>query len=268
LSEREDDRDLFTQAVEAAILEDQLCIAIVTSRTQASFESKGVPYGAGKTTLAMREAYHFLRLDPVTKRYFDTALDQKVLANWDPVFANMWYYPSKILKSVEQARLSRTRISIGIWDDTQYSAGAQSGLPPALRDLVGDITTERPELGLLIMTAPSINDIHAVLRPLIQFELIVHRRGYFEVQKVKHRKNFANPKKDFVKLDYVSGQDPSEQDEPDFDPLPAAVQTKYDEWRAEQKGMRRGRIISALERYERTVQKTVDAPTIGAKNQW
>lgn len=261
---REDvSKDLFTRAVEEAITSPKgLVIAAITSNTQASFESDMTPYGAGKTTLMLRLMYHFNHFDPETRRYYDYGLDENDISNWETTNANLWYYPSRILKSMEKAVAEHRRILSGGWDDAQYTAGAKTGLPAAIEELVGDLTTDRPEIGVLFLSTPNVMSIAAAIRNLIQYELIVHSRGRYEVQRVSYRKNFQNPKKDWMRLEYVSGLGRDEKEEPDFAALPSAEQKWYDDWRAEQKGYKRRRTIATLERFERVNRpgEVVDEP--------
>ena len=248
-------KDVFTKACEEAIASPKgLVIAAITSNTQASFESDQTPYGAGKTTLAMHLSYHFNHFDPETKRYYDSALDKDDIKNWGTTNDNMWYYPSRILKSMDKAVAEHRRLLSGVWEDVQYTAGAQTGLPAAIEELVGDLTTDRPEIGVLFLTMPNVMGVAAAIRNLIQFELIVHSRGRFEVQHVNYRKNFRNPKKDYMHLEYVPGQGRDEKEQVDFGPLPLVEQRWYDDWRAEQKSYKRKRTIATLERFERVTR--------------
>ena len=249
-------KDAFTNAVEEALASPKgLVIAAITSNTQASFESDLTPYGAGKTTLALRLMYHFNHFDPETKRYWDTDLDENDIRNWETTNKQLWYYPSKILRSMDTAIGEHRRMLAGGWDDTQYTAGARTGLPTAIEELVGDLTTDRPEIGVLFLTMPNVMGVASAIRNLIQYELIVHSRGRYEVQRVSYRKNFSNPKKDWMRLEYISGLSKEEKKEPDFAALPLAEQRWYDEWRAGQKGLKRRRTIQTLERYERVTQE-------------
>lgn len=256
-------KDRFTQAVEDAICKDRLVIAGITSNTQATFDSEGVPYGAGKTTLAQWLSFKFNHFDPETGRYYDVGLDVNEMKNWDLVRKYCYYYPSKLLRGLKEAADEHTRIRAAIWDDTQWSAGARAGLPIALEELVGDLTADRPEIAFLMLTMPNVMDISSVLRKLVQFELIVYARGYYEIQKTTYRKNFKNPKKDLMSLDFVSGQDPRLRIEPDFWDLPQGQRTWYIDWRASQKSYKRERTIHALEKYERTIQTPLPTPDLG-----
>lgn len=255
-------KDAFTKAVEEALTSPKgLVIAAITSNTQASFESDLTPYGAGKTTLALKLAYHFNHFDPETKRYWDIDLDDNDLRNWETTNRQTWYYPSKILRSMDTAVGEGRRMLAGLWDDTQYTAGARTGLPQAIEELVGDLTTDRPEIGVLFLTMPNVMGVASAIRNLVQYELIVHARGRYEVQRVSYRKNFANPKKDWMRLEYVSGLSREEKKEPDFGPLPLSEQRWYDEWRSGQKGLKRKRTIQSLERYEHvTAQAQMQEP--------
>ena len=267
----ESERDKFTSAVEDAITKDRLVIAGITSNTQATFESEGVPYGAGKSTLAQWLSFKWNHYDAETGRYYDMALDVNDMANWQIVRDRMYYYPSKLLRGLKGAatgddgKKDPYRINAAIWDDVQWSAGARAGLPVALEELKSDLTVDRPEIALLILTMPNVADIASVMRGLVQFELIVYARGYFEIQKTTYRKNFRNPKKDLITLDFVSGQDPLDRNEPDFYDLPQGQRTWYVDWRATEKSYKRERTIHALERFERTIQAPLPTGEKGGK---
>ena len=82
-----------------------------------------------------------------------------------------------------------------------------------------------------------------------------------------YRKNFRNPRKDLMRLDYVSGEDPSQKEDTDFDALPPAIQAWYDTWRRDQKRPKREKTIASLERYEKVVpmEKPIEARSEAAR---
>ena len=258
------EKDKFTIACENAIASNQLVICAVTSNTQASFESDGIPFGAGKSTLALELSYRFNHFDPETRRYYDVGLDRNDERNWETVKKHSYYYPSKLLKAVHKAEDEKVLIQCALWDDVQYTAPARAGTSPALEELVGDLTTERPTIRILILTCPNILGISSIVRSIVQFEIIVYARGRFEVQRVMYRKNFRNPRKDLMRLDYVSGEDPTEKEETDFDALPSSMQTWYDNWRKDEKRPKRAKTIATLERYEKVVPQD---PTLAPRSE-
>ena len=254
MSEESSAKSRFAQACEDAISENQLVFAAVTSATQASFPSDAVPYGAGKTSLAFWIAYHLNHFDPIQKRYSDVAIDPDDENAWAETKRNTWYYPSKILRSIDAASAEGRIIRAGVWDDVQFTAPKKAGLPKALERLVGVLTTERPILRVLIMTFPSMNDISNVVARLVQFECIISKRGYYELQQIVRRKNYHNPQKDFSQMKPDTGQDPVGRS-PDFPPLPMHMQTWYDAWREEQKRPTRKSAIKELEHYENVMPR-------------
>ena len=67
----------------------------------------------------------------------------------------------------------------------------------------------------------------------------------YEVQAIKQRKNFRNPRDDLIRLRYVEGTRKVQ-----FGPLPPSVQEKYDDFRARMKVPFQRSLLKTLERYE------------------
>jgi len=198
-----------------ALKNDYFITILITSRTMGKFQSLNLPFGLGKTTLALWVSY---------------LLNDK---NWDKVFDVLCYYPNEVVKlmipNVETGKLKRTCI---VWDDVQFTCPASQGTPTAIRKLSGYLTTNRPECSVLVMTAPGFNDISFALRKLVCFEMIVFERGMYEVQQIVRHKNWkGKPTEDLEKLVFIEGQQESRA----FLPLPNDIQLRYDKWRAEKK---------------------------------
>lgn len=147
---------------------------------------------------------------------------------WDKVFELLIYNPYKLAQALEPG--TQRKIAI-IWDDTQATAPAEQGVPRSIRRLANFLSTERPEIACVILTAPNINSISSPLRKLVNFEIIVSERGQYEVHKITYHKYFKKPLQDWAHLDYIEELDP---DKP-FPPLPHEQQIRYDKWRIEQK---------------------------------
>ena len=152
------ERSAFEASLIGAIENDELIFCIVTSNTRGRFENKGVPYGAGKTTIAMQLAHKF---SYYRQGYGFTNDGENAYTNpksWDILFGDwtpenptvrtkaLWFYPHQVTDSMLAASDRGERLQVGVWDGVQFSAGAKHGTEGALVDLVGGLSEERPEL--------------------------------------------------------------------------------------------------------------------------
>lgn len=217
-----------------AITKDYLITVGITSYTQAKYQTANLPFGLGKTTLAMELAY-LLNGGSINDNYSDHAV-------WDKVHNIMVYDPYNMGLLLEPGR---QRLNCAIWDDTQATAPASQSVPIPIRKLANFISTERPECACILFTMPNVNSISAPLRKLINFEIIVSERGYYEVHKISYYKNFRKPLQDNMHFDYV---DEIPRDEP-FPPLPRFEQEWYDRWRVERKQVLYPAMIKGLKQY-------------------
>ena len=242
----------FSEILQDAICNDKLVIVAVTSNTQARNESDDTPYGAGKTTMALKLSYKFHHFDPAEHRFYDVGLDQSDLRNWGSTFEDLFYYPYRILTAVRDVgKGAKKPMPMAVWDDAQYTAGRQIGTPVVVTQLIARLTTSRPELKVLVLTTPNINDLSSALRTIVGIEVIVFARGEFEVQKIKHLKNFKNPSKDHTRLEYLEGEDNRELGKASsFTPLPPTVMEYYNSWRAKEKLLRDERQIKKQQDYD------------------
>jgi len=224
-----------------SIKEDYLLTILVSSYTQAKIKSDNLPFGVGKTTIAMRLSHIINGHD------------------WNKVFDGLCYNPVQL---GELLRPNKERLKVALWDDVQFTAPAAQGVPKAVRQLANYISTNRPELACLIMTAPNINSISAPLRRLVTFEVIVVQRGIYEVQKISYHKNYKNPQQDRARLRYI---EELSEDTP-FAKLPPEIQIRYDKWRAQQKQLLYPNLMKNLQTH--LAMKEWDAETLGvtAKN--
>jgi hypothetical protein len=192
--------------VQRALKENYCLTVLVTSHTQGKDKSDNLPLGAGKTHFSL---------------YLSWLLN---FGDWEIVFNNLKYYPIDIYNMLEPGQ---TRRRAGVWEDTQHTAPSVNVVPKPIVKLGSKLSVSRPELAVLIMNAPSINDIAAPIRRRVMFEIIISQRGRFEVQKYAHYKNWKNPYQDINRLEYIeSGTYP---------PLPPEIAARYDKWRIEQK---------------------------------
>jgi hypothetical protein len=208
------------QFIGEAITKDYLITIAITSYTQAKYQTANLPFGLGKTTLAMEMDY-LLSGGSANDNYSRMDI-------WEKVKKTMVYDPYHM---GELLAPGSERKSCVIWDDPQATAPAASSVPKPIRQLANFISTERPEVALIILTTPNLNYISAPLRKLVNFEIIVSERGLYEVHKISYYKNFRKPLQDNMHFDYV---EEIPRDQP-FPPLPAEMKAWYDNWRVGQK---------------------------------
>lgn len=216
-------KELATYIIEAIKSNYLICI-IVTSYTQAKHKTTNLPFGLGKTTLALDLSYLLNGFD------------------WNTVFENLVYNPYDLAVKLKPGN---KRVRCVVWDDVQFTAPARAGVPKAIVELANFISTERPEVACIVFTSPNVNSISAPLRKLVNFEIIVSERGFSETHKIRYYKDFNRPLQDRSHLDYV---DEIPQDEP-FPPLSEANQKRYDNWRIEQKLKLFPNLLSDLDAY-------------------
>ena len=230
-----------------ALQSDFFITLLVSSQTKGKFKSMNLPFGLGKTNLAMWLSY--------TLHGGVSGDDDDPV--WEEVFDHMKYYPSKIMKAIipEDGKPPRNKIPAIIYDDVQFTAPAAQSVPQVVRDFASDLTTERPALAILILTSPNMNNMAAPLRKLVTYELIVSERGFYEVQQITYHKNYKNPLMDKVSLDFVEGQ--KEGENPTIFPqLSPKIQQRYDEWRAMEKRPKQRRLVDRLNKYEMQLEGT------------
>lgn len=230
------EKDLTDYLVQA-ISDNYFITAIITSYTQAKNKTDNLPFGLGKTTLALWLSYYLNG------------------NNWDKVFETLYYNPYALAVGLEP---STARKYCGVWDDVQATAPAMQGIAKPILKLANFLTTERPEIALLLFTAPNVNMIAAPLRKLINFEIIVSERGYYEVHKITFHKNFKKPMQDRARLEYL---EELAQDTP-FPPLPQEIQQRYDMWRTEQKLLLYPSLLNELKNYIKLQQWNKDMKDI------
>jgi hypothetical protein len=203
-----------------AITKNYLITIAITSYTQAKNQTRNLPFGLGKTSLAMELAY-LLHGGCTTDGYQNKNV-------WEKVHQIMGYDPCAIGEMLEPGR---KRTPCVIWDDVQATAPASQSVPIAIRSLANFISTERPECACVIFTTPNMNFMAAPLRKLVNFEIIVSERGLYEVHKYSYYKDFKRPLQDRMHFDYV---EEVPRDQP-FPALPEFEQVWYDKWRTERK---------------------------------
>jgi hypothetical protein len=226
----------FGTEISDAINNDYLLIILITSHTSTPKNpSLNLPYGLGKSTLLLWLAYGFNDQD------------------WDKVFRVTAYNPVNYLRMLIPNAKAETRKRSVQWDDVQLTAPAEKSVPRAVVSLASYITCTRPECALHLWSAPNINSISAPLRRLVTHELIVYKRGFFEVQKVTYKKNIYDPRQDQCRITYI--------EQGTFPALPDEIQIRYNEWRAAEKKKLFGRMernIEAMVRLDEEGTGSVD----------
>lgn len=197
----------FAEYVIDAIKHNFLLCILITSQTQGKRKSENLPFGLGKTTLALWLSYYMNGKD------------------WEKVFSYLCGNPADVANLLEPGR---ERVNAAAWDAVQMTAPAEQGVPKVIRKLASYISDTRPEMACLIMTASNMNAICAPLRKLVVFEVIIAERGEYEIQKIKYHKNYQAPLVDLCNLEYV--------EEGTFPPLPDDIQARYEKWRKGSKG--------------------------------
>ena len=226
-----------------AITKNYLITLAITSYTQAKNQTRNLPFGLGKTSLAMELAY-LLHGGSVHDNYQNKNV-------WEKVHKIMAYDPYSMGLLLEPGR---ERTPCVIWDDVQATAPASQSVPTAVRSLANFISTERPECACIIFTCPNLNFIAAPLRKLVNFEIIVSERGLYEVHKYSYFKDFKRPMQDRMHFDYV---EEVPRDQP-FPALPSFEQSWYDAWRTKRKQqlypnmMKNLKTYTALQQWEQT----------------
>lgn len=206
--------------ISEAINKDYLITVAITSYTQAKYQTANLPFGLGKTTLAMELAY-LLNGGSVKDNYQNPKV-------WDKVHKIMVYDPYNMGLLLQPSRI---RLPCVIWDDPQATAPASQSVPKPIRKLANFISTERPEVACIFLATPNLNYISAPLRRLVNFEIIVSERGFYEAHKISYYKDFKRPLQDRMHFDYV---DEIPRDKP-FPALPDFEQEWYNQWRIDRK---------------------------------
>jgi hypothetical protein len=225
------------QYIVEAVTQNYLIVAAITSYTQAKWQTANLPFGLGKTTLALDLMYVLCggKWDDLV----NGTSEQKI---WDKVNALINYDPYSLAKLLEPGR---DRIDGTVFDDVQATAPSSSSVPIPIRKLANFISTERPECPIIFFTTPNLNYISAPLRKLVNFEIIISERGFYEVHKISYYKDFNNPLQDKMHFDYVD-------EIPMKEPFPALCSTEqlwYDSWRTEHKRQLYPSLMQSLKGY-------------------
>ncbi len=105
----------------------------------------------------------------------------------------------------------------------QKTAPSYQNIPKQKREQIESLTMARPKLANLVLTTPSISDIAKPLRRNISLEIIIPRRGTYEIQFIRKRRNFRRPIDDYANMRYIGRGS--------FGALPAEIDELYKEVR-------------------------------------
>lgn len=194
------------EEIDKAIKKNYLIVLLISSHTQAKHKAVNLPYGLGKSTLWL-------------------GLMKLLTGSWDDAFARIAYNPLDFYKLIERGKVKR-HAAVG-WDDVQLTAPAEKSVPTYITKVANKVSVARPEVAVVVMTAPNINSISAPLRRIVTHELIVYERGHYEGQRYVYLKNYKDPKIDLCKM-YPCGIG-------DFPQLTPELEERYDKWRAQEK---------------------------------
>jgi hypothetical protein len=236
----------FWEYIVEATCKNYLIVAAITSYTQAKWQTANLPFGLGKTTLAMDLTYILCG-----GKWSDLENGTSDPNVWNKVHKLLCYNPYALAELLEPGR---ERLPCAVFDDVQATCPAASSVPIPIRKLANFISTERPECPLIIFTTPNLNYIAAPLRRLVNFEIIISERGFYEVHKISYYKDFNNPLQDKMHFDYVdenahvTDEETKKREEP-FPPLCLSEQQWYDNWRTEHKKQLYPSMMQALKGY-------------------
>lgn len=184
---------------------------LVTSGAEGKVPSLGLDYGAGKSTFGLN------------------LLKTEVYAgNWEKVKKNCIGAYWEIEDVLDRGG------ALGVYiDDLQATLGKDKSNVPEIKELAYYLTTVRPYVKVWIASAPDRNMICSSFRMLFHFEVVIAKRGKYEVQQLK---KFLDFKKAERRKKYTY------KGEGYFLPLPPDIQQWYDEWRDQKNRMIRAQL--------------------------
>lgn len=246
-----------------AIDEDYLLFIGITSQSQGKIPVLGLPFGMGKSTLALWISFliHKVLLGRTTTKLETYEETEKV---WDCVFNNLFMQPAIIDQYVfrgpdapyEPSILTEDEaIPFIVWDDMQETVGKNNQYDPYLKALAFRLTKGRDWFKVLVGTMPMRDELFKWYRNLFHMELIVPRRGIFEFQRTLYTRKFVDWDKNIAQAWYES-----ESKLFGFPPLPVNVERRYKKWiKKEQRVIDKARW--KLLKREETVEESVEQLT-------
>lgn len=214
-----------------AIDEDYLLFIGVTSQAQGKMRAVGLPFGMGKSTLALWLNYYVYKIlfDRLNR---DTESYDGLMRIWDCVFENLFLEPRELDQYVFGPRpveppivLEGDAIPIVAWDDMQETVGKHNRYDPYLKDLAFRFTKGREWVKVVVGTFPMLDALFKWYRVLFHMELIIPRRGTFEFQRTLYTRKFLDWEKTVATAWYES-----EGKRFGFPDLPPEVRRHYRRW--------------------------------------
>jgi len=188
--------------INLAIHKNYMLWILVTSGAEGKISSMGWDFGAGKSTLALQ--------------YMNTTC---YAGNWNRTKANTLYAYWQIKQVLDRPQPTNAVLI----DDMPLTLGKHQQHNKEIQELAYYLTTVRPYVHVWFATASDRDKIQKDFREMFHFEIIVVRRGRYEIQQLKKWLNFRRPQKVRETLRYdCDGYFPS---------LSPDIQTWYDKWR-------------------------------------
>jgi hypothetical protein len=212
-----------------AIDEDYLLFLAITSQAQGKKKSDSIPYGMGKSTLALWISYlTYKRI--LERRGDDVESYEGKMRVWDIVFDNLFLIPYKLDRYVFRLGGKKppitiyNRIPLVVWDDMQETVGTDQQFNPYLRKLAYRLTKARNWLHVLIGTMPMLDCLLSRYKNLFYMEVIIPRRGVFEFQRTVYVRRFD----EWDRVRRIAWYESETQVE--FPPLPIEIEHRYEKW--------------------------------------
>lgn len=208
---------------------DHLEIFLITSRAEGRERSDGRPFGVGKSTFAVWMAYRawayykgLIGFDSETMELIDETDEATKIEIMKEILNKFLVF--KLIDIYKRA-VEYKFIPAIILDDVQKDCPKRQHIPDYQVKEIQELTRLRQRIANIIMTAPSMGSIAKPLRDLISWEIIIPRRGVYEIQYVYQRRDFYNPTEDRGRLVYDSTGT--------FEELPKEVTRSYKIFRDE-----------------------------------
>jgi len=236
------------EMVDTAINDDFLTFLLITSGTEGKEESLGFNFGSGKSTLMNRlgatyiykhekkvpnsllsvESLTSIKDDPnndflvedVNVWENENLADRPMRRVWEKVKLHLIYFPYQMYPIIQRNYVS----PVILWDDVNVSCGLAYSNSLLMRKFVDNLKNKRTHVNCVICTASHKNDVAKSMRKLFDFEIIVPRRKVYEIQKIKRKLDWWNPREDKEKYNYQGTQF-------GFDVPPPYFQKWYLKWR-------------------------------------
>ncbi|MDH5439055.1 MAG: hypothetical protein OEZ48_00145 [Candidatus Bathyarchaeota archaeon] len=195
--------DNIVDYVWTAINRNYMIGILITSQAEARIKGEGWSFGAGKSTFALEFA----------KRYVFGG-------DWEMTKAHLISFVDEL-----EPFLGPPRKPGIIIDDMQIDFGKHKSHDKTLQELAYFMTVTRPDMSVIIGTASHRNMLQKDFREeLFHFEIIIPKRGMYEIQQLKRWIPFRDPLRQRERLEPF-GYGP-------FLALRPEEQAWYDEWRA------------------------------------